>query len=325
MSAGRVSRCIVHIGAEKTGTTSIQRYFGRNAESLLARGFWYPRSLAEPESFVHTKLNAVSRDTAAAADIARDLEREYGEVAAASAHTAILSSEFLHSTVRKPEDVERIKAFLQSRFSATTIVYYARRQDEMLASMHSTAVRGGFTTSASALSVYEGKGHYYFDHGAVCDLWAGAFGHKNLICRIYERERLKNGDVVDDFAATIGVDLDPEIAKVKANESLSFETMHALLLLNASKHRNNRELRRALMATGLRRKGARIPMLTRAQAEDFLERFSASNRRFFETYVDSALARGFATGFERFPVEIPRAPRAREVVDFVFGRDGREH
>ena len=316
MSGDRIRQCIVHIGAEKTGTTSIQKYLGRHAEALLGRGYWYPRSMAEPGTFVHTRLSELVRGDVS--ELANAFEQEFRRAAKAGAHTAVLSSEFLHSTVRKPLAVKRIREFLKPFFGAIRVVYYARRQDYMLASMHSTAVRGGFSASASALSVYPVKRHYYFDHAAVCDLWAEVFGRQNMICRIYERDRLANRDIVDDFAAAIGLELDSRHAKVSANESLSFETMNVLLLLNASRHKDNAVLRRKLIATGQKRGGARIPMLTKAQAQAFLARFEASNRTFFDRYVDKQVAGGFADGFDAFPEAVPPAVAPREIVDFVF-------
>jgi len=318
-----IAHCILHIGAEKTGTTSIQKHFGRHADALRRRGYWYPASLAEPGSFVHTRLSDIGRNRKpdSAAKFGQAFQRELDEAARAGAHTAIISSEFLHSTVRKAFGVRRIRDFLEPFFGDTRIVYYARRQDNMLVSMHSTAVRGGFTSSASALAVYQGKGHYYFDHAAVCELWAETFGRENLLCRVYERALLTNGDIVDDFAAAIGLALEDGEAKPTANESISFEAMHVLLLLNGSKHKDNTELRRKLVAQGRRRGGERIPMLTRAEAQEFLARFEDSNRNFFERYVDPRHARGFEPGFEGFPEEVPDPPPARKIVDFIFGRN----
>ena len=116
----------------------------------------------------------------------------------------------------------------------------------------------------------------------------GLFGRENLICRVYERDKLMNGDIIDDFSSVIGLSIDSDRSRVASNESLSFETMSALLLLNGSKHRDNKELRRKLIAIGNKRNGKRIPMLTKADARNFLSKFDESNRNFFSKYVDPA-------------------------------------
>jgi hypothetical protein len=314
--------CILHLGAEKTGTSSIQKYFGVHREALLGEGLLYPESFTNPSGHVHLKLSGAAVDgsldpsnpqgVAFRAELDRALKR--------GAKTVVFSSEFFHSELRDNNAVERLKAFLSAYFDRFKLIYYARRQDQMLASMHSTAIQGGWTTDPRALSVYESKGHYYFDHAAVCDLWAGAFGRENLVCRIFERDKLINRDIIDDVISVAGANLDPERPKVSANESLSFETMHVLLLLNGSRHKDNRELRRRLIATGKKRDGERVPMLTRSEAEQFLARFDETNRRFFSQYVDASLATAFSTDFGGFPQTVPEPPPPRRVMDFVFSR-----
>jgi hypothetical protein len=313
--------CILHLGSEKTGTSSIQRYLGQHREVLQAKGFWYPQSFTNPPGHVHIRLSAAAVDGSLGGEgPASELRPEIESALGKGAKTVVFSSEFFHSELRDKDAIERLHAFLSAFFDRFKLVYYARRQDHMLSSMHSTAVQGGWTTNRHALPVYESKGHYYFDHAAISDQWTQVFGRGNLICRIFERSKLLNSDVIDDFSSTIGLPLDPKRTKVSANESLSFETMNVLLLLNGSRHKDNRELRRKLVAAGKKRNGSRIPMLTRAEAEQFLTRFDESNRRFFEQYVDPALATGFSTDFGAFPEAIPDPPPASQLLDFVFGR-----
>lgn len=312
--------CILHLGAEKTGTSSIQKYFGQHREALLHEGFWYPRAFTNPVGHVHIRLSDAAADGTLAKDAppAAEFREEVETARKAGAKTAVFSSEFFHSQLRDAASVARLREFLSGFFDGFKLIYYARRQDQMMASMHSTAVQGGWTTNRDALSVYETKGHYYFDHNAVCDLWAGQFGRENLFCRVYERDKLINGDIIDDFSGLIGLTLEQDRAGVASNESLSFETMWALLLLNGSKHKDNKELRRKLIATGRKRAGKRIPMVARADAKQFLARFAESNRAFFAKYVDPGLAADFTADFASFPEAVPARPPAAELLDLVF-------
>jgi hypothetical protein len=315
--AARIDRCVVHIGSEKTGTTSIQNYFGKNRDALLQEGFWYPRCLAYEDGNVHRRFS----DYARAGDetgVEGAFREELASAAGAGAHTAVISSEFLHSTVRKSSGVERARTFLAAHFENIRIVYYARRQDRLIVSMHSTSVRGGFTSDPSALSVYERKGHHYFDHLEVCDLWAAGFGRENLVCRIYERDRLANQDVIDDFSTVIGLPIDTNRKHVSANASLSHLAMRALILVNGSRHKDNEEMRRRLVAAGRKRDAQRVPMLTRSEAREFLQRFRESNALFFERYVEKSLASRFSEDFDEFPETIPQVS-AEELLGFIFG------
>jgi hypothetical protein len=304
--------CILHLGSEKTGTSSLQKFLGTGREALLAQGFWYPKSFTNPGGHVHLRLSSAAlRD--ALSDSEPDVAAfrdEYARVMKERRPSAaIFSSEFFHSEMRSAESVARLKRFLEGYFNRFQLVYYARRQDLMLASMHSTAVRGGWTADENALSIYESKGRYYFDHLAVCDLWAGQFGRDNLVCRIYERDKLVKGDIVDDFAAVVGLKVDSNRPRVSSNESLSFETLAALLLLNRSVRKDDAVLRRRLIMKGNRRAGARIPMLTKEDARRFLESFAETNRKFFMSYIDKSLAEGFTCDFSGFPDALPKIPQ----------------
>ncbi len=313
--------CILHLGSEKTGTSSIQKFFGARRDEILADGFWYPRSFAHPAANVHLRLSRAAIDATLmdGSPAVAEFQEEYRVASEAGFKAAIFSSEFFHSEMRDAESVARLREFLSRYFDRFKLVYYARRQDQMLASMHSTAVKGAWTSNPDAMSVYESKGRYYFDHLAVCDLWSGQFGRDNLVCRVYEREKLLKGDVVDDFSAVVGIPLEKYRARASTNESLTLETMWALLLLNASPHKDNKELRRKLIAMGNKRNGKRVPMLTKAQAEEFLGRFEESNRRFFQRYVDPRLGSEFSVNFAAFPEEIPRLT-SKEIMEFIFAK-----
>lgn len=313
--------CILHLGSEKTGTSSIQKYFGAHRDVLLNEGFWYPRAFTNTGGHVHLKLStAAVKGTLKDGDLeVAEFRTEHQRAAKAGAQCAVFSSEFFHSELRDTQSVARLKEFLSQFFDRFLLVYYARRQDQMLASMHSTAVKGAWTANPSALSVYDSKGHYYFDHFAVCNLWSGQFGKENLICRIYERDKLRNGDIIDDFSAVIGLGLDTDRARMSSNESLSFETMSALLLINGSKHKDNKELRRRITAMGNKRKGKRVPMLTKLEAQRFLAPFDGANRQFFDAYIDPALATRFSSAFDTYLDSIPKMSDG-DLLDFMFGR-----
>jgi hypothetical protein len=312
--------CILHLGSEKTGTSSIQRYFGAHRDALLKKGFWYPRAFTNPGGHVHLRLSTAALKGAledGAPGIA-EFRSEHAQAISAGAKTAVFSSEFFHSELREAEAIGRLRMFLGQFFERFLLVYYARRQDQMLASMHSTAVKGAWTADPNALSVYESKGRYYFDHLAVCDLWARQFGRGTLLCRVYERDKLVNGDIIDDFSDAIGLDIEPARSRMASNESLSLEAMSALLMINGSKHRDNKELRRKIIAMGKERNGKRVPMITKSGARQFLSKFDDSNKKFFATYIDPASAGGFSNDFGGLPDDMPMMS-AEAILEFIFG------
>jgi hypothetical protein len=127
------------------------------------------------------------------------------------------------------------------------------------------------------------------------------------------------GDVVDDFLDVIGLGKGAEGTPISANESLSFETISALLYLNASVDKDNRELRRKIVARGRKRNGPRISMLTKAEAREFYGRFRDGNAQFFSKYVDKDLSIGFSDNFSGFPDVLPKIP-AVDIQAFISGK-----
>jgi len=310
--------CFLHIGSEKTGTSSIQRYFGKNRSAFLECGYWYPDCLTGGPA-VHRRLSdeALLNPIDPKGQLAVEFREEYRQAAAGGAHTAVISSEFFHSRYRRPKQLNHIKHFLHEYFDKVCVIYYCRRQDHLMTSMHSRAIRGGWASDDPG-SVYEQKGHYYFDNFAICNLWSKVFRKENLVCRVFDRSKLHNGDVIDDITSIIGAPTDG--VRRDVNESLSFICLNALLLFNRSGHKTDRTTRRRLVLTDERQQGARQPFMTKQDARNFLARFDESNAQFFATYIDPSMGTGFPGGFESFPDTITR-PSSEDVRAFLHAAD----
>lgn len=317
----RMKLCVLHIGSEKTGTTSIQKYLAANRNVLLKQGYWYPKFGSDPGEGVHLGLSTAGLKRTlgkSRAEAPAGFREEYEAAAAGGASTGIISAEFFHSQYRNGSDVAYIADFLARFFDRVRVIYYARRQDGLAVSMHSTAIKGGWTAAEHALNTYSSKGHYYFDHLAICNLWASRFGAQNLLCRVYEPERLVGGDVVADFEAITGVSREGMQPPARSNESLSFRCLSALARLNRSVHKDNQKFRAKLLHLDrVLGPAPKIPAMTRAEAAEFIARFEEINREFFARYIDPNLATGFKPGVDSYPEVLPKmAPQ--ELLDFVF-------
>jgi hypothetical protein len=296
--------CVIHIGGMKTGTTSIQRFCGKRRDDVLApSGFWYPRAFARANEHLHRDLSSPGQSKGWKASI-KAFRLERTAALESGAKVAVFSSEFFQ--LHNPDKARRLRRFLGEYFDSFRIVYYARRQDLLLAALHSTEVRAsGRVTATDPMAVYERRGQDFFDHFHICETWSDAFGEGSVTARIFETDRLVNKDVVSDFASVIGLTL-PENHRLKrANGSMSLEATSALIHLNASDERENKPLRRAII-TGDWMNGERdIPMMDRKNARKFALGFDACNAKFFTKYVDPAHATAFARGFTRFARAVP--------------------
>lgn len=229
-------QAIVHIGTEKTGTTTVQQCFGGNREVLLTSGILYPEAPAN-RYHNHVGLAAYAasdhliddirrhlgiNDSGTLARYRRSLESAlYKEVAEVRSRiqTLVFSNEHCHSRLVSADEIVRIRNLLAPVADTISIVVYLRRQDRMAVSLYSTYLRSGGTRKAVFPDQVDMR---YFDFDRLLDMWASVFGEDAIKPRIYEPSMLENGDVVQDLAALIRQHWSPDFgARPRTNESFS--------------------------------------------------------------------------------------------------------
>jgi hypothetical protein len=234
---------LLHIGTEKTGTTSIQEFLAFNRAQLAQNGILYPRSLGEKN---HIKLAAYAEhapwpfasqnlgiDTPEKhQDFCLNLRQQLGqELAAHDYRHAIISNEHLHSNIKTQDQIQAVKDFLDAFFSDIQVLVYFRRQDLMAVSLHSTALLVGYTPTRQ-LDINAAK-NYYYDFNAIYDNWAGVFGSDNITARVFARDRFISGNVITDFCAMSGLNGQAGLVMTeRKNESLSLEAACLIHELN---------------------------------------------------------------------------------------------
>ncbi|WP_200328307.1 hypothetical protein [Thiocystis violacea] len=201
-------RIVLHIGLEKTGTTSIQRFLTTNRARLLARhGILYPTA---PELFRHETHSVVAaallgsgaQDFVTGGDTPR-LDRVIAAIDDAAdtyAEQIVLSSEHFSSRLT-PEAITRLAQCL-APFPVEVLVYL-RPQDEMVLSAFSTRLLCGGREWMRPRGV--GPHLRYFNYLQLLVPWADAFGYERIRVRLFDRTHMQDGDVVTDFLATLGV------------------------------------------------------------------------------------------------------------------------
>src|SRR4029078_10108004 len=124
--------CIVHIGTEKTGTTTLQHYLAKNRDALLKQGFFFPESLGRSEhvdlvlyALNSRRLNGPRvRQGANTPAKVRKHRREITERFDAEIQhlsddlTLWLSCERLHSQITHESEMKRVTDFL-TRYADT--------------------------------------------------------------------------------------------------------------------------------------------------------------------------------------------------------------
>lgn len=228
-----MDKLILHIGTEKTGSTSIQYAMAHDRKALAQRGILYPVLFGSENHFelaVYANEDEIVDELklyqlrAQHCDLAtfRNRLRQHlaNEVAAApSAHTMILSNEHCHSRLTRLSSVQRLRDLLQEFADDIEIVVYLRRQDKLAVSLFSTQLKLGGTAPVFP-KVYPKHLPHYYDFQNLLQLYAEVFGADKITVRLFEPKMLYDGDIVSDFYAVTGIDL-PVPNLPRANEALS--------------------------------------------------------------------------------------------------------
>jgi len=232
----------LHIGTEKTGTTSVQKFLRFNRDLLKRQGILYPLA---PGSENHIALAALAKEAGGELwDILgigggsdcqrfRDTIREKLrlELSEQSYHTVIMSGEHCSSRLRTDEEVRRLHDFLCPFFENVCIVVYLRRQDDFLLSTYSTDIKNGSSRPLSPPDKETIK--FRYDYWELISRWSRVFSREQLICRRYGEKSLVGRDIIDDFMVALGLQQNPNFARPRnQNESLDAECLEFLRLLN---------------------------------------------------------------------------------------------
>ena len=226
---------ILHIGASKTGTSSIQRVLGAQRAELARHGVLYPRSpgfanhamlpasLVPVEELGHFNP-AVWEGMTPPARLARFRREFEAEMSGMPPDTrlVVISAEQMGGLLDTRERIAALRDLLAPYVGEVKVVLYLRRQDSHFASGYVQALRVA-SIAPPMLPRLGPEALKHYDYATQLDDWAAVFGDAAMLPRIFERESMKNGDAVDDFIATAGLPLEvpPEDEDRQSNLSLS--------------------------------------------------------------------------------------------------------
>lgn len=283
-------RAILHIGTEKTGTTSIQNVMSKLRPALPEQGFAYPLSAGNKN---HLRLAAFAGDPERVADIRKDVERAPGgggpverfpaDLAAEMAalpegvHSVIFSGEHCQSRLLTIDAIERLRDLLAPYFATFEILVYFRRQDELAISHYSTKLRNG---ARKAPLLPRREGTPYYDYGALVDRWSAVFGADALRPRLYGRSHFLNGDLLEDFLSACGVGpvTMPQVSTTK-NPSLRAAAQEFLRRFNPTEAGMQRPRPRWVYSFLDERFAGPGMVPTRDAARSFVGQFAEGNER----------------------------------------------
>jgi len=323
-------KLILHIGTEKTGTTSIQDFLSDNKDELVEQGVFIPKTpcgLSPNHRKLATAcLDGLHRDDSFKEFNIKDFSRWKentlveirNELVSSNLKVHVLSSEHFSSRLVGVASINRLYTFLKEIYSEIKVVIYFRRQDEYAVSLYSTYLKSGGDSKSilPKMPLYE-----RFDYYNMCKKWERVFGIGSLEVRVFDRKILRGGNVISDFCQIAGINelYTKEVAR-ETNPSLSPLAQEVLRTYNllANTKGEGSILRWDLISYLEANYGGR----PRLPQKDFLigwySQYEDLNNSLFESYFKSG--DGFATDFSKYPNDwVDHAYSNEEYAELMFG------
>ena len=303
---------ILHIGTEKTGTTTIQEFVNKNRQVLANQELGTLKGFGRPNNrdFVvyfqtnlddwarHKMISSAEEKSQYFSDFESRFEKEIGIRQVANSGARLITSEHFSSRLRTLEELNSLKTFLELYFDSIKIICYLRPQEEMAVSLHSTGLKGqGHVSLENRLKQVVPQNYYYNFH-EMAKMWESVFGKENLHFRIFDREKLAKQDIRHDFIEairTLGLDIDSsklDFSQRPANESLT--TLQGIVFSAINEtvpywnlpplkgvNRENKRIKKAILNIPSLRVGNFRP----GNPGEVQSRFTESNRRFFDEFL----------------------------------------
>ena len=240
------ARLILHIGTEKTGTTSIQEFLSLNRATLASRKIYTPSftassnhveiSLCVYRDFWKDELSTLWNlpdEPEARHQVQSDwIERLRSEVNDSGPDSLwIISSESLQSRIVHFVDIQRLSAILHQIFDDITILLYIREPISLALSLWSTGVKCGNYMPKLPTPTDD----YFYNachHLSTYQRWGKAFGSKPVV-RIYENESFYCSDLLRDFCHACGLQWDSQYTlPPRSNTRLSSKSLACINYIN---------------------------------------------------------------------------------------------
>ena len=301
-------KAFLHIGTEKTGTTTIQNFLAKNRKYLLEDGYLYPSS---PGKTNHIKLAIFAMKSSEIGYIHKlfglttpeqvtkfqsQFKKKFTqELSLANFQTVILSSEHCSSQLIRKEDIEKLKTFLDDFFEETKIIIYVRRQDKYLASLYSTGIICGRTKPLNLPSKDTLERRY--DYYNIIKKWESVFKKNKIIVKVFEREQMLEGNLLKDFTNTLDIKLDDRYKLFpNLNQSLDIYSLEYIRIINlcfkpfinddTNFNRYRKRIVESLLPYLQKYSNGNKIVISETIAKNFMSNFSDSNKQVAKDFLD---------------------------------------
>lgn len=228
----------IHIGREKTGTTSLQSFLSINHSKLLEYNVFYPidkkkkyvfwdQHVGLIPSIIKNKILVLGEERNFINGEAFD--EFLDDIKKVAQENILISSEFF-TWIDDDNSLHFLKESLKGY--NIKIIVYIRRQDEFYLSTRNELSKEGYPFEISVEDAihFEPASHY-----TLINRWAKIFGKENIIVRVFDKKKLYKNDLLADFLKILDIELDSSFKRPKPlNISISLEKI--LLLQKLSQY-----------------------------------------------------------------------------------------
>ncbi|MGH6851199.1 MAG: sulfotransferase domain-containing protein [Methylocella sp.] len=234
MHSSRI-QVIFHIGLEKTGTTSFQRFCTRNARHLIRHRVLYPKRSSAFYALNHAPLTASYlpsdgpedfhlRSPIANSDMVKSLKTE---IEASRVEKVIISSEHLSSRFRAPQIEKLAQDFKE--YECQVVIALRDHLSRLLSSYSTRVMSGSDQTLDEYAAMVLKPENLYMRYADTIKMWEASFGRDNVI--VFDYDEASN--VIFSILSKIGLlQLSELSGDHKCNTSLDPTVTEALRLLN---------------------------------------------------------------------------------------------
>ena len=191
-------KIILHIGTNKTGTSTIQKYLALNKENLISNKILYPST--GQLYFAHYKFSAIFNLNPLSEVVDGDILKEQleKEIQETDCNTIIISSEYFILA----KNIQLIKEYFRNY--DVYILVYLRRHDEWYESLYNQVIKILHPPKwekgpEKYVEWVEYSKKQAVEYELLLDRWTQAFTINNITIRPFEKQQFKNNDLICDF------------------------------------------------------------------------------------------------------------------------------
>ncbi len=237
----------LHIGTQKTGTTSIQSFLKLNRVELEKNKIYSPKSIDignghhrwittfgtdenKVDAFIaNQEFNSKEEKNE---KIHKKFDLFKNEIERNDKGKWIISCEHMQSELVTEDEITRLKNKLEKLFTRINIILYIRNPLDTVVSLWSTQTKFGAKLSRIAAPndpFYENV----CNHKKTIVRWENVFGRENLKVLRFQKEDFVNKNLLEDFCFNVGIEFNKNFKlPPRTNQSLSLIGMKSLGYIN---------------------------------------------------------------------------------------------